>query len=63
VSEVTEPVFEKGDRVKIDTPKETCHGRVGKVSHYTESGKLVYVETPTGLVWVYPWEISHHKER
>ena len=55
--------FEKGDRVKISAPKETCHGRIGKVSHYTKSGKIVYVETPTGLVWVYPEEITIHKER
>jgi hypothetical protein len=61
--EVTEPVFEKGDRVKINAPKELCHGRTGKVDHYTESGKLIYVDTPTGRVWVYPWEIALHKER
>jgi hypothetical protein len=61
--EATEPVYKKGDRVKINTPKEACHGRVGKVSHYTESGKIIYVETQTGMVWVYPWEISLHKEQ
>lgn len=55
--------FEKGDRVKIDAPKEACHGRVGVVDNYTESGKLIYVTTPTGRVWVYPWEIALHKER
>jgi hypothetical protein len=55
--------FEKGDRVKINAPKETCHGRIGVVDVYTESGKLIYVTTPTGRVWVYPWEIALHKER
>lgn len=55
--------FEKGDRVKIDTPKEMCHGRIGVVDEYTESDKLIYVTTQTGRVWVYPWEITLHKER
>lgn len=55
--------FEKGDRVKIDSPKEIIHNRIAVVDNYTESDKLVYVTTPTGRVWVYPWEISLHKER
>ena len=55
--------FEKGDRVKIDTPKEMCHGRIGVVDEYMESGTMLYVTTPTGRVWVYPWEITLYKER
>lgn len=56
-------VFNKGDRVKINTPKETCHGRIGVVDEYAIAGKIIYVTTQTGRVWVYPWEIALYKER
>lgn len=56
-------VFNKGDRVKINAPKETCHGRIGVVDVYAASGKIIYVTTQTGRMWVYPWEITLHKEK
>jgi len=56
-------VFAIGDRVKINAPKETCHGRIGVVDYQTASGRIIYVTTQTGRVWVYPWEIAIHKER